>query len=309
MKKIAILGATGHIAKSLIYNFKKLDNYNLYLFARSTEKLENFLKIINYDEKIEKIDLKNFNNEKYDIIINCIGIGGPGKLENIGQEIFRITEYFDNLILNYLENKKNCKYINFSSGAVYGSDFSNPVDHLKCFKINVNNICNKDNYGIVKLYSEVKHRAYDRFNIIDLRVFNFFSRFIDQSTKYLITEIISCIKKGVEFETDENNIIRDYIHPLDLFNLVCIFIDTKGTNDAFDTYSLKPITKFEILNYFAKEYGLIYKVKSDVMQFSKAGVKRSYYSLNKKAESFGYAPKFSSIDSIAQETKEILKKV
>ena len=103
MKKIAILGATGHIAKSLIYNFKKSDKYNLYLFARSTEKLDNFLKNINYDKKIEKIDLNDFAGEKYDAIINCIGIGDPKKLKDIGPEIFRLTEYYDNFILDYLK--------------------------------------------------------------------------------------------------------------------------------------------------------------------------------------------------------------
>lgn len=52
MKKIAILGATGHIAKNLISSFKSLENYNLFLFARSDEKLNNFLKIINYNSHI-----------------------------------------------------------------------------------------------------------------------------------------------------------------------------------------------------------------------------------------------------------------
>lgn len=81
MKKIAILGATGHIAKSLISNFKRSENYNLYLFARSDEKLNNFLKSINYSENVEKISLNDFNKKKYDAVINCIGISDPEKLK------------------------------------------------------------------------------------------------------------------------------------------------------------------------------------------------------------------------------------
>ena len=186
MKKIAILGATGHIAKNLISNFKSLENHDLFLFARSDEKLNNFLKNINYRNGIEKIRLDGFANEKYDAVINCIGVGDPGKVKTIGPEIFRLTEYYDNFILDYLEDNNNCIYINFSSGAAYGTNFSKPADQNKYNEININNIGKKDNYGIVKLYFEAKHRSYEKFNIIDLRVFAFFSRYIDLNSKYFI---------------------------------------------------------------------------------------------------------------------------
>ena len=309
MKNIAILGATGHIAKSLIYNFNKSDKYNLYLFARSAEKLYSFLKIINYDKKIEKTDPDNFVDKKYDAVINCIGIGDPGKLENIGSEIFEVTEHYDNLILDYLNYNNDCIYINFSSGAVYGRDFSIPASELKCCEININQICNKDNYGIVKIYSEAKHRSYKKLNIIDLRVFSFFSRFIDLNAKYLITEIISCVKKGIEFKTGNNNVVRDFIHPNDLFNLVCLCINLKEINDVFDVYSLKPVTKFEIIDYFHREYNLKYKVECDVLGVNVTGIKDNYYSISKKANKIGYIPKFSSLDCIINEAKEILKNV
>ena len=309
MKKIAILGATGHIAKNLISNFKESGKFTLFLFARSNGKLDNFLKIINYGEKIKKIDLFNFNTEKYDAIINCIGIGGPKKLKNTGPEIFRLTEYFDNFILDYLKDNSNCIYINFSSGVAYGVDFSIPAENKKLCEINVNNICSNDNYGIVKLYSEAKHRSCKNFNIVDLRVFAFFSRFIDLKSKYFITELISCIKTKKELTTNNNNIVRDYIHPKDLFNLINICIDVGEINDVFDVYSLKPITKFEILDYFKKNYDLVYKIEKGIFGENATGIKDNYYSINKKAEKIGYIPKYSSIESIVQETKEILKKV
>ena len=306
MKKIAILGASGHIAKSLIYNFKKSGEYDLYLFARSTEKLDNFLKIINYDKKIEKIGLNDFTNKKYDAIINCIGIGDPKKLKDIGPEIFRLTEYYDNFILDYLKDNNSCIYINFSSGAAYGVDFSIPAENKKCCEININNICNKDNYGIVKLYSEAKHRSHGNFNIVDLRVFAFFSRFIDLNSKYFITELISCIKTKKELLTNNNNIVRDYVHPNDLFNLINTCINLRRINDVFDVYSLKPITKFEILDYFAENYGLIYKIETGIFGENATGIKDNYYSINIKAEDIGYVPNYSSKDCIIDEAKEIL---
>ncbi|MHB1347585.1 MAG: NAD-dependent epimerase/dehydratase family protein [Candidatus Humimicrobiaceae bacterium] len=306
MKKIAILGATGHIGKNLIFNFKKSDKYDLYLFARSTEKLDNFLKSIDYFNNIKIINLNNFNNEKYDVIINCIGIGDPKKLKDSGPEIFRLTEYYDNFILDYLKDNNSCIYINFSSGAAYGVDFSIPAENKKCCEININNICNKDNYGITKLYSEAKHRSCENFNIVDLRVFAFFSRFIDLNSKYFITELISCIKTKKEFLTNSNNIVRDYVHPNDLFNLINISINIKKINDVFDVYSLKPITKFEILNYFAENYGLKYKIEEGIFGENITGIKDNYYSINKKAEKVGYIPEFSSLDCIINEAREIL---
>lgn len=306
MKKIAILGATGHIAKSLIYNFKKSDKNILYLFARSNEKLDNFLKSIDYFNNIKKINLNNFSKEKYDVVINCIGIGDPGKLENIGPEIFRITEYYDNFILDYLKNNNDCKYINFSSGAAYGRDFSIPANELKCCEININQMCDKDNYGIVKIYSEAKHRSCENLNIIDLRIFAIFSRFIDLDARYFIAELISCIKAGSEFVTGSNDVIRDFIHPSDLFNLVNLCINVKKINEVFDAYSLKPVKKFEILNYFTENYGLKYKIEPGILGENITGIKDNYYSINKKAEKVGYIPEFSSLDCIINEAKEIL---
>lgn len=309
MKKIAILGATGHIAKSLILNFKKSDKYSLCLFARSNEKLDNFLKSINYYNDIIKINLNNFNKEKYDVVINCIGIGDPGKLENIGSEIFRITEYYDNFILDYLKSNNDCKYINFSSGAAYGRDFSIPANELKCCEININQICDKDNYGIVKIYSEAKHRSCENLNIVDLRIFAFFSRFIDLDARYFIAELISCIKAGSEFVTSSNDIVRDFIHPIDLFNLVNLCINAKKINDVFDAYSLEPATKFEIINYFVDNYGLKYKVQSGILGVNVTGIKDNYYSINKKAEKAGYKPVYTSMDCIVEQSKAILDEI
>ena len=74
--KIAILGSTSHIAKNLIDRFKQKD---LYLFSRSRKNLDSFI------------------DGNYDVVINCIGVGTPNKLKDLGTEIFRFTEYYDNL--------------------------------------------------------------------------------------------------------------------------------------------------------------------------------------------------------------------
>ena len=58
-------------------------------------------------------------------------------------------------------------------------DFSVPVDESTYSKWGINHISEADYYGIAKLNSEVKLRALKDLNIVDLRVFGYFSRFID----------------------------------------------------------------------------------------------------------------------------------
>lgn len=305
-KKIAILGATGHIAKSLIESFCRTNKYELFLFARSLDRLNKFLSSIQGNNAVSSMMFSDFNRADYDVIINCVGIGDPGKLKIAGDSIFRLTETFDNMVLDYLKFHTTAIYINFSSGAAYGTDFSVPVDEFSCNNLDINHIAPSDFYGIAKINSEAKHRAMANLNIIDLRVFGFFSRFIDIESQYFMNEVISCIKNDKEFITRRKNIIRDYVHPQDLMSLIEKCINKQDFNEVFDVYSLKPVTKFEILDYFTTQYGLKYSIKSDINVLTATGTKDNYYSNNKKAEKIGYFPQFTSMDSIIEETKAIL---
>lgn len=304
--KIAILGATGHIAKNLIYGFCLTENYELSLFARSHDRLNEFLKRIHCKNNVSKRAFGEFDQEKYDVVINCIGIGDPGKLKNAGISIFGLTETYDNMILDYIEDHNDALYINLSSGAAYGTDFGIPVDELSCAKIQINNLATSDYYGIAKLNSEAKHRSLNDLNIIDLRIFGYFSRFIDIGSQYLLSEAISRIQDGKVLETGPGNINRDYVHPHDFMSLIEKCITKRSINDVFDVYSKKPVTKFEILDYFTRQYGLRYIVKENANVLNATGIKDNYYSNNKKAEKLCYFPRFTSLDSIIDETKLIL---
>lgn len=305
-KKIAIFGATGHIAKSLINGFCGTGKFELFLFARSLDRLGEFLTSIRCSDAVLSKQFSEFDYADYDVIINCVGIGDPGKLKNAGISIFRLTETYDNIILDYLEAHPNALYINFSSGATHGTDFCMPVDEASCTKLDINHIAPSDFYGIAKINAEAKHRALVNLNVVDLRVFGYFSRFIDLETQYFMSEVISCVKHNKEFVTGNENIIRDYVHPKDILSLIEKCIAKQSLNDVFDVYSLKPVEKFEILDYFSEEYGLKYVVKDNIIISTATGIKEHYYSNNKKAEKIGYFPQFTSLDSIIEETKAIL---
>lgn len=306
-KRIAILGATSHIAKSLIDKLCRTDRYELVLFYRSSNRLNEFLDVIPYTNMVSTKKYSEFSQDECEVIINCVGIGNPAKLKNAGVIIFRLTEKYDNMILDYLEEHPEAIYINFSSGAVYETKLNMPVNESTCTELDINHIVPDDFYSIAKLNAEAKHRAMADLNIVDLRIFGYFSRFIDRNTQYFMSEVISCVKDSKVLVTGEENMIRDYVHPSDLMSLIEKYIVVQPLNDVFDVYSLKPVTKFEILEYFAKQYGLKYSIEDDMQISAATGIKDYYYSDYKKAEQIGYSPQFTSMDSIIEATRLIFE--
>jgi hypothetical protein len=306
--KVAILGSTSHIAKGLISNFCQTDRCELYLFGRSLDRIRGFLTDINRFGLTQAFLFSEFNNYCYDVVINCVGIGNPGKLQSGISSILKITETYDNLVLDYLEGHPDALYINLSSGAAYGTDFTAPANEGSVSRWDINHMKETDYYGIAKMNSEAKHRAFKNRYIADIRVFGYFSRFIDLSARFMLTEIISCIETGKDFLTGPDNIQRDYIHPSDLYALIECCIHRRTVNEVYDAYSLNPVSKLEILDYFASEYGLKYVIRDGIEATAPTGAKNSYFSLNRRAQTIGYYPRFTSLDSISGEAKQILNK-
>ena len=139
-KRIAILGATSHIAKGLIYNFSSLCYKNIFLFARSLTRLQCFLNEINCKHKWTNKKIDEFERYDYDVILNCVGMGTPSKVKEAGSDAFNLVEKFDNMILRCLADNTKTLYINFSSGAVYGDNFTTPVDDSSFSKWSINNV-------------------------------------------------------------------------------------------------------------------------------------------------------------------------
>jgi nucleoside-diphosphate-sugar epimerase len=306
-KTIAFLGATGHIAKSLADGFCREGRHELLLFARSPERLNNFSASLERPGSVACLPLVEFGRVACDVVVNCVGIGDPGRQRIAGGEIFRITETFDTLALEFVESHPGSRSIHFSSGAAYGSDFREPAGKGTHASFDINNITPAHYYGIAKMHSEAKHRALPHLPIVDLRIFSFFSRFIDLEGKFFLSEVLSCLRRGHTLVTGPDDVVRDYVDPRDLLALVSKCIDGEEMNDAFDVYSLKPACKFEIIEYFASRYGLKYLVDRDLEPSSATGLKPLYYSTNRKAERIGYLPRFTSMDGIASESEAILR--
>ena len=300
--KIAILGATSQIAKDLILSFSKNKVYDFSLFVRKVKLLEEWINNENLNENYQVQEYSNFsNNQKYDVIINFVGVGDPEKSQEIGNNIFKITEQYDEMVLEYLKCNKETKYIFLSSGAVYGGDYKYPVNKDALATIDINNLAVTDWYAIAKLYAEAKHRSLPNLFIVDVRVFNYFSHTQSMNARFLITDIIHAIKNKEVFKTSSENIARDFITPPDFYNLIRTIIDFKPINIALDCYTKSPVLKFDLLSEFGSKFGLKYEVGKDIDIVNATGAKLNYYSVNKAAKSMGYNPKNTSLEGIIQE--------
>jgi len=300
--RIAILGATSQIAQDLLLSFSRHKSYEFSLYGRNVELLEEWINIVNLDKKYQIQEYSNFNNnQKYDLIINFVGIGDPAKVQEMGNNIFKITEQYDEMVLEYLKCNKETKYIFLSSGAVYGGDYEKPVNENTVAMIDINNLGPTNWYTIAKLYAEAKHRSLSDLPIVDVRVFNYFSHTQDMSASFLITDIIHAIKNKEVFKTSSENIARDFITPPDFYNLIRTIIDFKPINIALDCYTKSPVLKFDLLSEFGSKFGLKYEVGKDIDIVNATGAKLNYYSVNKVAKSIGYSPKNTSLEGIIQE--------
>jgi len=306
MKTVAVLGATGYIGKSLIHTFVAEKGYKFFLFARSREKLKKFLRTIDKNPALTIEPFQKFSAIRYDVVINCIGIGSPNGIRESGIRIFQVTEKFDNLILKYLEKHPNTLYINLSSGAAYGKKIEKPLEIFSQSVLNINHLDSGEYYSIAKINSEAKHRALPNYNIVDIRIFSFFSRFIGLSSGYLMADIVHALKQQENLAIGPDDIVRDYIGAAELWYFMRLIMKKRAINDVFDIYSAKPVSKFALLKHLKRKYGLQYSITKILQKQSPTGIKNLYYSKNRKAASIGYLPKRTSLAVIDNEIKHCL---
>ena len=307
--RIAILGATSQIAQDLIESFAVHENHTLVLYARRTQAVYDWLERVNL---LEKYKVKGFDafgtHEVFDVIINFVGVGNPEQAAAMGASIFDVTNKYDEMAMDYVRKHQECRYIFLSSGAAYGARFDSPVDGNTVATVPINNLKPQDWYGVAKLYAECKHRAHKHLPIIDVRIFNYFSASQDLRSRFFICDILRSIKKHEILKTSSDNIIRDYLHSIDFYKLICCILISPASNDFIDAYTRSPIDKFTLLQQMEKYFALKYYVDTDEFWVNATGNKKNYYSLNKHASTFGYEPTLTSLDGLMKEAKYIIEK-
>jgi nucleoside-diphosphate-sugar epimerase len=308
---IAILGATSQIAKDFIINVSSSGEALLSLYSRKPDTVKKWIQSLELNSKkfIENQTYDLFGvNTKYDAIINFVGVGDPYVAQSMGASILDITSEFDQMALNYLKKWPKTRYIFLSSGAAYGSTFTQPATEMTPVVFNINNLKLQDWYGVAKFYAECMHRSLNELSIIDIRVFSYFSATQNINSGFLISDILRAISNNFELLTNSELIIRDYLHPIDFYQLIMNLLLTSPTNSVVDCYSKSPIEKIDLLEKMQKEFGLKYKISPKNSIKNATGLKPHYYSLNRRAADYGYIPKLTSLEGIFMEARKILNK-
>ena len=305
--RIAILGATSQIAKDLVLSFSAQSNHELVLYARRPVVVKQWLASVCLVGRYAVADFTAFSaDEHVDALLNFVGVGNPAQAAAMGASIFDVTLKYDEMALDYVRQHPQCRYIFLSSGAAYGSSFDEPVDANTKAVIAINNLQPQDWYAVAKLYAECRHRSLPHLAIFDIRVFNYFSRTLDISARFLITDILRAIRDKVVLKTSPDYIVRDFVTPSDFYKLVISLLAAPATNAAIDCYTLAPIDKRTLLAAMQDKFGLQYEITAANASVNATGCKPHYYSLNKRAADFGYEPALTSMEGILLEMAAML---
>jgi nucleoside-diphosphate-sugar epimerase len=145
---IAILGATGYIGRSLARRMAVDGQEPLVLFARNPASFADEV----WPEHVSHRSVADFHAGDFDVVINAIGAGDPGRVANIGAEILDVTQAWDNRVTSTMGPRT--RYVFLSSGAVYGSSFERPIGAHSVLSLPVNQLGTVAPYT----YAEARHR-------------------------------------------------------------------------------------------------------------------------------------------------------
>ena len=308
MKQIAIVGASSQIAKDLILSLTSGDSTPPLLYVRDVEAMSRWAQTQGLAGTCPIHRYEDYGLAPHDAVINFVGVGDPRRAAEMGADIFEVTQRFDDMVLAELEKNPQRRYLFLSSGAAYGNAYAEPVTASTEARIAINAIAPQDYYATAKLHAEVRHRARPDLAITDIRVFNYFSRTQDIEARFLITDIVRAVRDEQVLRTSPDYMVRDFLHPQDFFQLVRCLLDAPPYNGPVDCYSLGAVDKRTLLKAMHEHFGLRYEITEpgSKVAVNATGAKPHYYSLNHKAEEFGYRPRYSSLDGVLGETRAIL---
>lgn len=306
MKSIALLGGSGYIGRSLLYEILTSSReMKVFVFSRDIKKMQSIIDDFGLidNQRYFVCHIKDFSSGRYDYVINATGVGDPSILSKDPLSVFSVTEMVDSLVISYLILNKDVLYLNLSSGAVYGDIFDTPITEGQSTRLSLSFGDAYHCYSSAKIISEIKHRSHSDLWIVDLRVFAFFSRFFEKGSSFFLSELAFSVKKMTTFITDGSDFERDLINGAELYACILCVIDYGKSNNFFDVCSLKPFSKKDLLLDVSKRFEWNYVEEKELLD----NKKNFYYSKGGKASSvFGYSSKSTAKDIFFEELQKYM---
>ena len=245
--KLLIIGSTGFIGKNAVNYFIK-KGYDVY-GADIVIKKEDKYTILNP----ENMDFTNlFSQQKYDICINASGAANVGLSFQYPAIDFSLNV---SNVFNMLDairiNNPDCKFINFSSAAVYGNPKLLPViEHEAINPLSP--------YGFHKHYSEnICKEFFESYNVqtVSLRVFSVYGEGLKKQLFWdIYKKVINSVDNkitlfGTGYET------RDFIYIHDLLNAIeLVIMKHEFRGSVINISSGEEITIKKAVEIFKNEY-------------------------------------------------------
>jgi UDP-glucose 4-epimerase len=212
--KILIIGSKGFIGSHCV-DFFQSKGYDVWQADVNKSSDKNFYKIERQNSDFSLV----FKEHQFDVCINASGSAHVGfSFENPSKDFELNVANVQKILVAIRDYNPKCKFINFSSAAVYGNPQTLPIKE--------NSICKPlSPYGFHKLQSELLLTEYHKFfglNTCSLRVFSAYGPrlkkqlFWDLYQKSLESHEISLFGAGNE--------TRDFIYIDDLLQIIDLVI-------------------------------------------------------------------------------------
>jgi nucleoside-diphosphate-sugar epimerase len=287
---IAILGATGTLGLSLAHEFAA-DPRGLVLFARHPDRLANQP----FTSPVGVCPLGEFKAADFDLVINAIGAGDPGRVAAVGAGILEITDRWDGRVLDTMAART--RYVFLSSGAVYGADRSEPVGGDSRLSIPADDRAVVPPYIMAKILAEARHRHLSDRLILDLRVFAYADAALPRDGRFFLCELARSIGSQVPFKTSATDMVRDYAGRTEVAAMIRCWEAAGARNTPLDVYTKAPARKSDILRLAHERFGIEIDYCADIAH-SGTGEKPFYASLNRAAAALGYTPERTALEIV-----------
>jgi UDP-glucose 4-epimerase len=212
--KILIIGSKGFIGSHCVDYFTA-KGFEVFQADVNESSEDNFYKIERQNSNFSI----PFKESQFDVCINASGSAHVGfSFENPSQDFELNVVNVQKILIAIRDFNSSCKFINFSSAAVYGNPQFLPItENSNCKPLSP--------YGFHKLQSELLLTEYHKFfglNTCSLRVFSAYGPrlkkqlFWDLYQKSLQNDVISLFGTGTE--------TRDFIYIDDLLQIIDLVI-------------------------------------------------------------------------------------
>lgn len=296
--KILIIGSEGFIGSHCVNHFRS-KQFDVWQADINASKEQNFYKI----EKQNSDFSLPFKEHQFDLCINASGSAHVGfSFENPSKDFELNVVNVQKIVVAIRDYNPDCKFINFSSAAVYGNPQTLPIsENSSCKPLSP--------YGFHKLQSELLLTEYHNFfglQTCSLRVFSAYGPrlkkqlFWDLYQKTLQNDVVSLFGTGNE--------TRDFIYIHDLLQIIDLVINHSSFNGAIYNVASQVETSIAeaaqlFVNAFSPEKKIVFNGEL------KIGDPNNWVADMKILQGYGFKPQFNLHLGIKQYTQWLKENV